>query len=178
MKKADTPQQITNPELENKLHQKIILISGAGMFLSTLDSGIINIALPKFVQYFHTSISIVSWTVTLYLILLGVFILAFGQLGDKIGKLKIYQIGLAVFCLGSIFCAISPSIFWLIIARGIQGIGASMLQATSVAIRQGKFIMPPSKSLILVDLSINNGKITKIMAGGKGISMLSKTIEI
>ncbi|UUZ96569.1 MFS transporter [Paenibacillus sp. P25] len=112
----------------------IVLTAGAGLFLSTLDSGIINIALPALAQAFHTSLTVMAWTVTLYSLALTGTIIVFGRLGDRYGRLRIYTLGLVLFSVSSACCGFSQSAGALIAFRGIQGIGAAMLQATATAI--------------------------------------------
>jgi len=112
----------------------IVLTAATGLFLSTLDTGIINVALPTLDRTFHVSISTGSWTVTLYLLLLSITIVLFGRTSDRIGRVKVFSLGLAVFGIASILCGASMTISQLIVFRGIQGIGAAMLQATATAI--------------------------------------------
>jgi MFS family permease len=112
----------------------IIVTAGVGFFLSTLDTGIMNVALPKLGQTFHVNVNVVAWTVTLYLITLSSTIITFGRISDRVGRMKIYFLGLTVFAFSSILCGSSFSVPQLIFFRGLQGIGAAMLQATSAAI--------------------------------------------
>ena len=112
----------------------IVLTAATGLFLSTLDTGIINVALPTLELYFRMSVGTVSWTITLYLLLLSTTIILFGQMSDRIGQIKVYVLGLFVFGIASVLCGWSMNIIQLIVFRGIQGIGAAMLQATATAI--------------------------------------------
>ncbi|MFU1795045.1 MFS transporter [Paenibacillus azoreducens] len=111
----------------------IIVTAGVGFFLSALDTGIMNVALPTLGQTFHVNVNTVAWTVTLYLISLSSTIIIFGRISDRVGRMKVYSIGLAVFAIASILCGSAFSAPQLIIFRGLQGIGAAMLQATSAA---------------------------------------------
>jgi len=112
----------------------IIIIAGMGMLLSTLDTGIINVALPFFQKEFNVSASLTALSVVGYTVSLAIFILPFGYLSDKFGKLKMSLFGLFLFGLGSLLCGTANSISGLILFRIIQGIGASALQATSAAL--------------------------------------------
>ncbi len=112
----------------------IILIAGMGMLLSTLDTGIINVALPFLQNQFHASTSTTALSVVGYTVGLAICILPFGYLSDRFGKLKISFIGLAAFGIGSILCGAANNILFLIIFRIFQGIGAAALQATSAAL--------------------------------------------
>ncbi|CAM3119843.1 Major facilitator superfamily (MFS) profile domain-containing protein [Leuconostoc gasicomitatum] len=121
--------------MNNKLKSNLIItISGMGMLLSTLDTGIINVALPFLQKEFQTSTSLTALSVIGYTMSLAVFILPFGYLSDRYGKLKMSLFGLVLFGLGSILCGLANSIVSLIIFRIIQGVGAAALQATSAAL--------------------------------------------
>ena len=112
----------------------VVFTAGIGMFLSTLDSGIINVALPTLSKYFNVDTSFITWSVTLYTLLLTGTIIMFGRLSDKYNRLNIYSIGLTVFLISSILCGLSSNVVELITFRGLQGIGAAMLQGTATAI--------------------------------------------
>ena len=112
----------------------ITIVAGMGMLLSTLDTGIINIALPFFKEQFQTSTDIVAFTITGYTLALAISILPLGVLSDRFGKLKISYLGFVLLGLSSLFCGLVDNINLLIIGRIFQGIGAAALQATSVAL--------------------------------------------
>src|SRR5579883_150482 len=80
-------QQDTAIIASNVSERLIVLIAGIGMFLSTLDTGIINVALPSLVTDFHTSVTGITWTVTIYLMALSASIVTFGRLSDRHGHL-------------------------------------------------------------------------------------------
>ncbi|MCO6302257.1 MFS transporter, partial [Staphylococcus epidermidis] len=67
----------------------VVLTAGIGMFLSTLDSGIINVALPILSKSFNVDASFISWSITLYTLLLTGTIIIFGRLSDKYNRLNI-----------------------------------------------------------------------------------------
>ena len=112
----------------------VVFTAGIGMFLSTLDSGIINVALPTLSKSFNVDTSFITWSVTLYTLLLTGTIIIFGRLSDKYSRLNIYSLGLTIFLIASILCGFSNYIIQLILFRGLQGIGAAMLQGTATAI--------------------------------------------
>ncbi|WP_314983579.1 MFS transporter [uncultured Veillonella sp.] len=112
----------------------ITIVAGIGMLLSTLDTGIINIALPFLKEQFQTTTNIASFAITGYTLALAISILPLGVLSDNFGKLKISYLGFVLFGLSSLFCGLINNINLLIIGRIFQGIGAAALQATSVAL--------------------------------------------
>ncbi|EEE48246.1 transporter, major facilitator family protein [Staphylococcus capitis SK14] len=112
----------------------VVFTAGIGMFLSTLDSGIINVALPTLSKSFNVDTSFITWSITLYTLLLTGTIIIFGRLSDKYSRLNIYSLGLTIFFIASILCGFSNNVIQLIVFRGLQGIGAAMLQGTATAI--------------------------------------------
>jgi len=68
----------------------IVITAGIGLLLSTLDTGIINVAIPTLVVFFHSTISGIAWTVTLYTLGLTGTIIIFGRLSDRYGYVRIY----------------------------------------------------------------------------------------
>lgn len=121
------------------MHEKpsyavVVVTASVGMFLSTLDTGIINVALPTLGQQFDVSVPYISLAVTLYLAALSATILLFGRLSDYYGRIGLYSVGLVVFGLGSILCGFSFSAPMLIASRVLQGIGAAMVQGIAAAL--------------------------------------------
>ena len=112
----------------------IVFVSGLGMLLSTLDTGIINVALPSLEKIFFVNTSVITWAITGYSLALGTCILPFGIMGDLYGKVRISRYGFITFGIGSLLCGIAENIQFFILGRVVQGIGAAMLQATSIAL--------------------------------------------
>ncbi|ERI90006.1 drug resistance MFS transporter, drug:H+ antiporter-2 family [Clostridiales bacterium oral taxon 876 str. F0540] len=112
----------------------ILAVVLIGPFMSTLDSSIVNVALPTIAKQLGVGVSAIQWVVTSYLIVISSMILIFGRIADLKGKKLVYQYGFLIFSIGSLFCGISKSISTLIISRIIQAIGASMTMSCSQAI--------------------------------------------
>lgn len=102
-----------------------------GVFLGNLDGSIVNIALPTLLQYFNVDTSTVSIVVISYLLAMSCFLLLFGKLSDMKGPRKMFIAGFVVFLFASLLCTFSNSIYMLSFFRFIQGVGASILAATS-----------------------------------------------
>lgn len=111
-----------------------LIIVCLGVFMSTLDGSILNIANPTIARNFSVSIQQVQWVVTSYMLVITASLLFFGKLGDRLGGGKIYTYGFLLFTVGSLFCSLSPSLFFLIASRCFQAVGASMLMATGIGI--------------------------------------------
>jgi DHA2 family metal-tetracycline-proton antiporter-like MFS transporter len=114
--------------------QKLIVLTIAlSAFLGSLDVTIVNISLPAISHHFNSSLSVISWVIMLYLLILGSMMMAFGRLGDIIGFRRIFLLGLAVFTLGSILCGLAPRVELLILFRGFQATGEAMCASVGPA---------------------------------------------
>jgi len=110
------------------------MLVAVSIFMSTLDSSIVNIALPYMMQDLKTDIDTIQWVVLVYLVTVSCLLLTFGRLSDIKGRQPVYVIGFFLFAAGSFLCAQAGSARFLIIARAFQGCGASMLMACSPAL--------------------------------------------
>lgn len=108
-----------------------------GAFIGQLDASVINLVLPALEETFHTSLSNVQWVAIAYLLVLTGLLTPLGHLADDLGRKALYTIGFLIFIIGSGLCGIAPDLELLVGARALQGLGAAMLQANSVAIITG-----------------------------------------
>lgn len=118
-------------QIKNKNLTMILIGIGIVIFMSTLDSSIVTVALPVLSKALHTNMSLINWVVTMYLIVMSSTLMIFGKLGDKYGKIKFFKWGTLLFVVSSALCALSVSWLTLIISRSLQAIGAAMTMATS-----------------------------------------------
>jgi EmrB/QacA subfamily drug resistance transporter len=130
-------------DMKMKKEWAILLTVLPMTFMTTLDSSIVNVALPTMSRELGTTMAGIEWVVTSYLITICATILLFGRLGDIVGKSKVFKIGIGVFTLGSLFCGLSNSLIMLILSRIIQAIGAGAAMATNQGIITETF--PPTK---------------------------------
>jgi len=105
-----------------------------GAYMSTLDASIVNISLPTIVRSLNTRLTAVAWVVMAYLIIITGCLLVTGRLSDLFGPRRVYLLGYLTFTLGSALCSFSPTIYFLIGSRMLQGLGASALMANGPAI--------------------------------------------
>ena len=105
-----------------------------GVYMSTLDASIVNISLPTIIRSLNTDLTAVAWVVMAYLIVITGCLLLMGRLSDLFGQRRLYLIGFLTFTSGSALCGFSPTIYFLIGSRMIQGLGASALMANGPAI--------------------------------------------
>jgi len=112
-------------------------ILGSG--LAGIDSTVVNVALPAIGRSLHVGFSDLQWTVTAYSVTLAALILLGGSLGDRFGRRRVFTIGVVAFSAASVLCAVAPGIWFLLIARAIQGAGAALLTPASLAILEATF---------------------------------------
>ncbi len=117
----------------------VLATSVLGSGMAILDGTVVNVALRTLGQDLGASVPEVQWVVNAYLLALASLILTAGALGDRLGRRRIYLVGVAWFGTASILCALARSPEQLIVARGVQGVGAALLAPGSLAIIQGSF---------------------------------------
>jgi EmrB/QacA subfamily drug resistance transporter len=103
------------------------------MLLSSLGTSIANVALPTLAQAFEASFQQVQWIVLAYLLASTTLIVSVGRLGDITGRRRLLLIGIALFTLASVLCGAAPTLWLLIAARAVQGLGAAIMMALSMA---------------------------------------------
>ena len=111
-----------------------------------MDISIVNVALPAIRRDLHASVSGLQWTVDAYTLVLAGFLVLAGSTADRVGRRRVFQIGLAVFGLGSLLCSLAPSIGWLIAARALQAVGGTMLNPVAMAIVATTFPDPAERA--------------------------------
>jgi len=105
-----------------------------GAFIGQLDASIMSLVLPTLEVSFHSPLRHVQWVALIYLLVLTGLLIPLGRLADGFGRKALYTLGFLLFIAGSALCGFAPDLPVLIAARGLQAIGAAMLQANSVAI--------------------------------------------
>ncbi|MDF2720125.1 MAG: multidrug transporter, partial [Paenibacillus sp.] len=111
----------------------ILQIVNMGTLISTLDVGIVNVSLPIMAKQFSVSLAQIQWVATVYLLTMIVLLPFLGKLSDRMERRKVYSCGFLVFGIGSLFIALSQGFVALLLARCLQGIGATMIMANSQA---------------------------------------------
>jgi len=145
-----------------------------GVFMSTLDSSMVNIALPTLMRYFHSPMHDTEWVVLSYLLTITATLLFWGHLGDRLGRGRVYGAGMLLFALASLSCAVSPGLTILILSRFCQGLGAAMMMSTGPAIIRDTF--PPEqlgRALGLIGVAVSLGLMSGPGLGGLLIQYFS-----
>ncbi len=145
-------------------------------FMVTLDGSIVNVALPVMSGELNASMGDIEWVASIYLVVTCATILIFGRLGDMIGKVRIFQIGVILFTIGSLLCSISGTLPLLIGARVVQGLGSAAALANNQGIITESF--PPDergKALGFVSTFVALGSMTGPTLGGMILTVLPWT---
>src|SRR6202051_481313 len=104
-----------------------------------MDNTIVNVALPSLRRDLHASLSGLQWTIDAYTLVLASLLMLAGSTGDRIGRRRTFPPGLCVFSIGSLLCALAPSLQLLILFRIVQAIGGSMLNPVAMSIIRNVF---------------------------------------
>ncbi len=103
------------------------------MLMSSLGTSIANVGLPTLTAVFNSSFQVVQWVVIAYLLAITVAIVSMGRLGDVLGRRRLLLTGLLIFMVASTFCGLAESLWLLILARVLQGLGAAAMMALTMA---------------------------------------------
>lgn len=121
----------------------IFALVAIGVFMSTLDGSIVNVALPTIMADLDSEMAVIEWVMMIYLLTVSSLLLSFGRLSDIKGRRWVYSRGLMIFSAGSLFCGLAPTAALLIAARAFQGVGAAMIMACTQALVAD--IFPPAE---------------------------------
>jgi EmrB/QacA subfamily drug resistance transporter len=117
----------------------VIAVTVLGSGIAALDATVVGIALPSIGRTFHSGVGTLQWVVTGYALTLAAFLLLGGSLGDRLGRKRIFSVGVVWFAVASACCGLAPNAATLIMARVLQGIGGALLAPASLAILQASF---------------------------------------
>jgi MFS family permease len=124
----------------------VLVICSMGLLMVGLDATIVNIALPTIHRSLGSSLAGLQWTVDAYTLVLASLLMLAGSMADRVGRKRVFQVGLVVFSLGSLLCALAPTLGVLIAARVIQAIGGSMLSPVAMSIIRNVFVDPAERA--------------------------------
>jgi EmrB/QacA subfamily drug resistance transporter len=104
------------------------------MLMPSLDTSIANAGLPTLAQAFTASFQSVQWIVLAYLLAITTLIVSVGRIGDIMGQRRLLLVGISLFTVSSLLCGVAPTLWLLIAARAVQGLGAAIMMALTVAL--------------------------------------------
>jgi EmrB/QacA subfamily drug resistance transporter len=103
------------------------------LLLSSLGTSIANVGLPALAQAFDASFQQVQWVVLAYLLAITTLIVSVGRLGDIVGRRRLLLAGIGIFTVASVACGMAATLWLLIAARAVQGLGAAVMMALTMA---------------------------------------------
>ncbi len=119
--------------------RRVLVIVFLGIFMATLDSSIVNLALPAMATNFRVDLREVAPVISVYLVAIAATVLLFGALGDRLGRRPLYLSGFALFTAASALCATAWSLEALVVFRVVQAVGAAMIFSVGPAILTQSF---------------------------------------
>src|SRR5262249_10473590 len=105
----------------------------SAMLLATLGTSSANVGLPTLAEAFGAAFQDVQWVVLAYLLTITTLIVSVGRLGDLVDRRRLLLAGLSLFTLASILCGLAPTLWLLIAARAVQGVGAAIMMTLAIA---------------------------------------------
>ncbi len=138
-----------------------------GAFMSQLDGNIVLIALPTITRSLNASAFEALWVLMGYILMTAVLLLAFGRLADMYGKVRLYNLGFAIFTIGSGLCSLSINGGMLVFFRLVQGVGAALIWANNAAILTDAF--PPNERGRAIGVNLVagiSGSVIGLILGG------------
>jgi len=127
---------------ETDTDRPLIAVAVLASFVAFLDGSVVNLALPAIGREFGGGLALQQWVVDGYLLTLGALILVAGAISDQFGRLAVLRMGIVIFGVASLLCALAPSGWILVAARCLQGVGAAFLVPSSLAMINSHFAGP------------------------------------
>lgn len=118
-------------------------------FMLLLDITVVNTALPAIQADLGGSFTDLQWVIDAYALSLAALVLTAGSLADRLGRRRVFAIGLGVFAVASLLCAVAPDPTFLNVARGLQGIGGAIMFAVSLALVAQEFPSGPERGMAM-----------------------------
>ena len=147
----------------------------AGALMIVLDATIVNVALPSIQDDLGFSSSNLAWVVNAYLIAFGGLLLLAGRIGDLIGQRRVFLVGLSVFTVASLLCAVAQTQEMLIAARFVQGVGGALTSAVILGMIVTMFPQPreQAKALGVYGFVASAGGSIGLLSGGVLTDLIS-----
>ncbi len=147
--------------------KEILAVLVIGVLMSAIDITIVILALPTIDLNLHAGVATSIWIIMAYILVITVLSTQVGKLGDKFGRAKMYNYGIAIFVIGSALCGLSPDILSLIGFRAVQAVGGALLSTSSTAVVSDNFEPHErGRAFGYTALGWNLGSIMGIFLGG------------
>jgi EmrB/QacA subfamily drug resistance transporter len=126
-----TPGQV---RLRSSTGRAVVTAAVLGSALAYMSDDMLNVAIPAVAADLGGTVSHIQWVVDSYYVTLVALVLVAGAIGDLVGHRRMFRAGMGLFTLGALGCAVAPSVWLLIVGRGVQGVGAAMTLAAGLAL--------------------------------------------
>ncbi|MNF64196.1 Multidrug resistance protein stp [compost metagenome] len=120
--------------MKSRSERGALVCLSLSMLLSSLGTSIANVGLPTLAEAFSASFQHVQWVLLAYLLAITALIVSVGRLGDVVGRRRLLLMGVTLFTVASVLCALAPTLWLLIAARTLQGAGAAIMMAMTMAL--------------------------------------------
>lgn len=127
----------------------VLLVCSSSLFLAYLDTTILSVALPAISRDLHAGLASLQWVADVYLLVLSALLILAGSTADRLGRKKLFMIGLAWFSVGSLLCSFALNVGTLVALRMLQAVGGSMLTPVSLSIVRNVFTDPKERAQAL-----------------------------
>ncbi|WP_111767722.1 MFS transporter [Nakamurella deserti] len=134
------------PEPTRRQRLTVLAICCSSLFVVGLDATIVNLALPAIQRDLGASLTGLQWTVDAYTLVLASLLMLAGSTADRVGRRRVFRIGLVTFSLGSLLCSVAPTTGALIAFRMVQAVGGSMLNPVAMSIITNTFRDPRERA--------------------------------
>lgn len=134
------------PELSHRRRQLVLAICCMSLLIVSLDNTVLNVALPAMQRELHATVAGMQWTIDAYTLVLASLLMLSGSTADRIGRAKVFKIGLVLFTLGSVLCSLAPNLESLVAFRMVQAVGGSMLNPVAMSIITNTFTDPRERA--------------------------------
>jgi EmrB/QacA subfamily drug resistance transporter len=124
----------------------VLVLVCMAQFMVVLDATVVNVALPSIQKDLDISDADLQWIVNAYTLTFGGFLLLGGRAGDLLGRKRIFLVGLVVFTIASLLNGLAPSSEFLIVFRGLQGLGAALISPAALSIITTTFAEGPERA--------------------------------
>lgn len=131
---------------ERRTQRWVLVVCCMSVLLVSLDVTIVNVALPSIQHGLDATVNGLQWIIDAYTLVMAAVLLTAGSMADRFGRRRVFLLGVAVFTLGSVLCAVAPSLGFLVAARIIQALGGAMLNPVAVSILRNTFHDPKARS--------------------------------
>lgn len=134
------------PDLSRRQRLLVLAICCMSLLIVSLDNTILNVALPSIQHELHASVAGMQWTIDAYTLVLAALLMLSGSTADRLGRRRIFLVGLVVFAVGSLLCSLAPGLEWLVVFRMVQAVGGSMLNPVAMSIITNTFTDPRERA--------------------------------